>query len=184
MLPSGRADPGARVGHVDNDPLVLAHARALSTPEGATDCLQADLREVDRILMAAQETLDLSQPVGLMLVAVLRYVPDADAPPTASPGALASGSHLLGSHPAADLGAEEVAASLRVYNERAAGHAGATPRTHADVTRLFDGTELPRPRRRPAARVASGGRVRPRRAVHVVRGWAASPSRVIPCACC
>ncbi|WP_307081236.1 SAM-dependent methyltransferase [Streptomyces canus] len=44
--PSGRADPGARVGHVDNDPLVLvlAHARALSTPEGATDCLQADLR--------------------------------------------------------------------------------------------------------------------------------------------
>jgi hypothetical protein len=67
-------DPGARVVYVDNDPIVLAHARALlvSTPEGATDYLQADLREVDRILTAAQETLDLSQPVGLMLVAVLQ----------------------------------------------------------------------------------------------------------------
>jgi SAM-dependent methyltransferase len=140
-------DPGARVVYVDNDPIVLAHARALliSTPEGATDCLQADLREVDRILTAAQETLDLSQPVGLMLVAVLQYVPDADDPHGITRlllDALAPGSHLVLSHPAADIGAEEVAASMRVYNERAAAHADATPRTHADVTRFFDGTEI------------------------------------------
>ncbi|MEU1474655.1 SAM-dependent methyltransferase [Streptomyces sp. NPDC005760] len=140
-------DPGARVVYVDNDPIVLAHARALliSTPEGATDYLQADLRETDRILTAAQETLDLSRPVGLMLVAVLQYVPDADDPHGITHrllDALAPGSHLVLSHPAADIGAEEVAASMRVYNDRAAGHAGATPRTHADVTRFFDGTEL------------------------------------------
>jgi SAM-dependent methyltransferase len=136
-------DPGARVVYVDNDPIAHAHARALliSTPEGATDCLQADLREVDRILTAAQETLDLSQPVGLMLVAVLQYVPDADDPHGITRrllDALAPGSHLVLSHPAADIGAEEVAASMRVYDERA----DATPRTHADVTRFFDGTEI------------------------------------------
>jgi SAM-dependent methyltransferase len=140
-------DPGARVVYVDNDPIAHAHARALliSTPEGATDCLQADLREVDRILTAAQETLDLSQPVGLMLVAVLQYVPDADDPHGITRrllDALAPGSHLVLSHPAADIGAEEVAASMRVYDERAAADADATPRTHADVTRFFDGTEI------------------------------------------
>ncbi|OIJ94619.1 SAM-dependent methyltransferase [Streptomyces colonosanans] len=142
-----RVDPGARVVYVDNDPIVLAHARALlvSAPEGGTDYLQADLRDVDRILAAARETLDLSQPVGLMLVAVLQYIPDADDPYGLTRrllDALAPGSHLVLSHPAADISAEEVAASMRVYNERAAAHAGATPRTHAGVTRFFDGTDL------------------------------------------
>ncbi|WP_406439758.1 SAM-dependent methyltransferase [Streptomyces sp. NBC_01613] len=142
-----RHDPGAKVVYVDNDPIVLAHARALlfSTPEGVTDYLEADLRDVDRILTAAQETLDLSQPVGLMLVAILQYVPDADDPYALTRrllDALAPGSHLVLSHPAADIGAEAVAASMRVYNERAADHAGATPRTHAEVTRFFAGTEL------------------------------------------
>jgi hypothetical protein len=80
-----------------------------------------------------------------MLVAVLQYVPDADDPHGITRrllDALAPGSHLVLSHPAADIGAEEVAASMRVYNERAAAHAGATPRTYADATRFFDGTEL------------------------------------------
>ncbi|MFJ2734063.1 SAM-dependent methyltransferase [Streptomyces sp. NPDC087317] len=142
-----RVDPGARVVYVDNDPIVLAHARALlvSTEQGATDYLEADLRDVDRILTAARETLDLSQPMGLMLVAVLQYVPDADDPRGIVRrllDALAPGSHIVLSHPAADIGAEEVAASMRVYNDRAAEHAGATPRTHAEVTRFFDGAEL------------------------------------------
>ncbi|MEU6357729.1 SAM-dependent methyltransferase [Streptomyces sp. NPDC047072] len=145
-----RVDPGARVVYVDNDPVVLAHGRALlvSTLEGATDYLQADLREVDRILGAAQETLDLSRPVGLMLVAILQYVPDGDDPHAIVRrflDALAPGSHLVLSHPAADIGTEAVAASMKVYNERAAQHAGATPRTHAEVTRFFEGTELLEP---------------------------------------
>ncbi|MFB7736108.1 SAM-dependent methyltransferase [Streptomyces sp. NPDC056112] len=143
-------DPGARVVYVDNDPIVLAHARALlvSTPEGATDYLEADLRDVDRVLTAAGEMLDLAQPVGLMLVAVLQYVPDADDPYGIARrllDALAPGSHIVLSHPAADIGAEKVAESMRVYNDRAAEHAGATPRTHADVTRFFDGTDLLEP---------------------------------------
>jgi hypothetical protein len=145
-----RADPGARVVYVDNDPVVLAHAEALlvSSGEGATDYLQADLREVDRILDRARATLDFSQPVGLMLVAVLQYVPDADDPygiTAALLDALPPGSHLVVSHPASDIAAEQVAKSMRVYNERADAHAGATPRTYDEVTRFFRGTDLLEP---------------------------------------
>jgi hypothetical protein len=145
-----RADPGTRVVYVDNDPVVLAHAEALlvSSGEGATDYLQADLREVDRILDRARATLDFSQPVGLMLVAVLQYVPDADDPygiTAALLDALPPGSHLVVSHPASDIAAEQVAKSMRVYNERADAHAGATPRTYDEVTRFFRGTDLLEP---------------------------------------
>ncbi|WP_307783162.1 SAM-dependent methyltransferase [Streptomyces sp. MBT53] len=91
---------------------------------------------MDRVPAAAAETLDLSRPVGLMLVAILQYVPDRDAP-TPSPAA-----SWTRSPPAADTGAEEVAESMRGYSERAAEHAGATPRTHADVTRFVDGTQI------------------------------------------
>ncbi|SED93999.1 S-adenosyl methyltransferase [Streptomyces sp. TLI_105] len=73
-----RVAPDARVVYVDNDPLVLAHARALlvGTPEGRTDYLDADLRDVDTILAAAAKTLDLSQPVALMLLGVVIFVED------------------------------------------------------------------------------------------------------------
>lgn len=140
-----RADPGARVVYVDNDPVVLAHAQALlvSTPEGATDYLQADLRDVDRILAQARDTLDLSRPVGLMLVAILQYIPDADDPYAIARrliDALPAGSYLVLSHPASDIGADEVSESMRVYNERAAEQAA--PRTHAQVSRFFEGTRI------------------------------------------
>ncbi len=142
-----RVAPDARVVYVDNDPIVLAHARALlvSAPQGATDYLEADLRDVEAILGAARATLDLSRPVALMLVAILQYVPDADDPFDIVRRLLAglpSGSHLVLSHPASDIAVEEVAASMRVYNERAAEHALATPRTHAEVSRFFAGTDL------------------------------------------
>ncbi len=145
-----RHDPGARVVYVDNDPVVLAHAEALlvSTPGGATDYVQADLRDVEAILARARRTLDFSQPVALMLIAVLQYIPDADDPHALTRAlldGLPSGSHLVISHPASDIAAEEVAASMRVYNERADKHAGATPRPHEQVTRFFEGTELLEP---------------------------------------
>ena len=76
--------PESRVVYVDNDPIVLAHARALltSSPEGATAYIDADLRDPEKILAhpELQRTIDLSQPVGLMLVAVLHFVPDGDDP--------------------------------------------------------------------------------------------------------
>ena len=78
-----RAAPSARVVYVDNDPIVLAHARALLTghPAGATDYIDADLRDTGTILDAAARTLDFSQPVAVMLVGVLHCIPDEDSGP-------------------------------------------------------------------------------------------------------
>jgi len=73
-----RVAPAARIVYVDNDPMVLAHARSLltSSPEGATDYLDADLREPHRILRGAAATLDFDRPVALMLLGILGYVAD------------------------------------------------------------------------------------------------------------
>src|ERR1700722_1390253 len=74
--------PQSRVVYVDNDPIVLAHARALLVggPEGSTDYLDADLRETEKILDHARGLLDFSQPVAVMLVAVLHLIGPEDHP--------------------------------------------------------------------------------------------------------
>ncbi|HEU4349919.1 MAG TPA: SAM-dependent methyltransferase, partial [Actinoplanes sp.] len=75
------AAPDARIVYVDNDPLVLAHARALLTskPEGATEYIDADLHDPAAILdLATKVTLDLSKPVGLILMNILGHVADLD----------------------------------------------------------------------------------------------------------
>lgn len=104
---------------------------------------EADLRDVDTILAAAAVTLDLDRPVGLILAAVLQYIPDADDPYAIVArilGRLAPGSHLVVSHPAGDIQTGEVAESMRRYNERAAEQA--TPRTREEVSRFFAGLRL------------------------------------------
>jgi hypothetical protein len=75
-----RANPRCRVVYVDNDPLVLVHARArlTSTPEGATDYVDADMRQPGKILPAAARTLDFGQPVALMLMGVMGHIGDYD----------------------------------------------------------------------------------------------------------
>jgi len=116
-------DPSARVVYADNDPLVLAHARALltSSPEGRTSYIQADLRAPEVILAApaVQEVLDFSQPVALILVAVLHFVLDEFQPAAAIArllDALPSGSYLAASHAMGEhiVPAERVAAT-RIY---------------------------------------------------------------------
>jgi hypothetical protein len=100
-----QAAPGSRVVYVDNDPLVLTHARALltSAAEGRTAYIQADLREADAIL-GNQETLDVlnfSQPLALILVGILHLIPDEDKPAqflATLLAALAPGSYLVASH--------------------------------------------------------------------------------------
>jgi hypothetical protein len=98
-----RAAPGARVVYVDNDPLVIAHARALlvgSFP-GSTSYIQADVRDPYEILDEAMAYLDFSQPVALMLVAVLHYIPDGDKPEEITSTLLDSlppGSYIAASH--------------------------------------------------------------------------------------
>ena len=77
-----RTAPRARVVYVDNDPVVICHARALLTsgPEGATDYIQADLRDTAAILAGAARTLDFRQPVAVLLMGVLHFIPDEDGP--------------------------------------------------------------------------------------------------------
>ncbi|MGH3167216.1 MAG: SAM-dependent methyltransferase [Trebonia sp.] len=135
----------SRIVYADNDQMVLAHARALlrGKPEGATAYLEADLRDVRKILDSAARVLDFGQPVAVMLAAVLQYIPDDDDPYRIVSELLAAvpeGSHLVISHPASDINTEQVAESMQRYNERAVGQA--TPRAHADVARFFAGLEL------------------------------------------
>jgi O-methyltransferase involved in polyketide biosynthesis len=77
-----RLAPQSRIVYVDNDPLVLVHARALltSTPEGACDYIDADLHGPDKIITEAARTLDFAKPIAVMLLGILGYVPDEDEP--------------------------------------------------------------------------------------------------------
>ena len=137
--------PDARVVYVDNDPIVLAHAKALlaSGPQGATQYVDGDIRDPAAILEAAASTLDFSQPVALMLLGMLHLVPDSEDPYRIVAGlmdALAPGSYLAISHPASDIHAAAQAEAQKRYNERVS--TPQTLRTRAEVTRFFDGLEL------------------------------------------
>ena len=132
--------PESRIVYVDNDPLVLAHARALLTsrPEGVCECVDADLRDPKTILTEAAQTLDFSQPIAVLLVAVLHFILDADDPPgiVADLAArLVPGSFVAISHLTADAAPDEVEAGIATYN--ALVPTGLTARSHSEVTRLF-----------------------------------------------
>jgi hypothetical protein len=143
-----RVNPDTRVVYVDNDPVVLAHARALLTsgPEGRTDYIDADLKDPAHILEQAAKTLDFDRPIALCLVAILHFVEDAEAHPIVRTlmDALPSGSRLVLSHLTEDLNPENIRAVQRTYTER-----GFTfvLRTRAEVERFFtdNGLELAEP---------------------------------------
>ncbi|MFD4583207.1 SAM-dependent methyltransferase [Streptomyces sp. NPDC058434] len=143
-----RLAPESRVVYVDNDPLVLAHARALltSTPEGSTDYLDEDLRNVDGILEHAAKTLDLSRPVALMLLGVVIFIGDHEDPHglvRRLMDALPQGSHLVLSHTVTSPAMPDVDEAVAFWNEH--GTPILTQRTPADVTRFFDGLDLLEP---------------------------------------
>jgi O-methyltransferase involved in polyketide biosynthesis len=140
-----RAAPGARIVYADYDPVVLTHAKALltSTPEGKTDYIQADVRDPEVILSAARRTLDFSEPVAVILIFVMHFVPEAERPYEVvrrlmEP--LAPGSYLVMGHAASDIAAG-MAAGANAYNDQVAT-AQITPRDHAGVSRFFDGLEM------------------------------------------
>jgi hypothetical protein len=140
--------PESRIVYVDNDPVVLAHARALltSTPEGATDYIDADLRNTDAILAKAAQTLDLSKPVAVMLMAILQHLNEADHPYEVVAklmAAIPAGSYLVLSHPAKDIHAAEMAAMADQLNKMMAEKV--TFRTEAEVAPFFADLELVEP---------------------------------------
>ena len=138
-----RAAPGARIVYVDNDPLVLAHARALltSSPQGATAYVDADLYRPELILAEAGKTLDLGKPVGLMLMGILGHVEDDDQAKSIIGRLMAglpSGSYLA-MYDGGDT-EEAVVEAARIWN------VSAEPKYHlrspARIAALFEGLEL------------------------------------------
>jgi S-adenosyl methyltransferase len=140
--------PQARIVYVDNDPLVLVHARALLTscPEGATDYVEADVRDPDTILREAARTLDFTQPIGLMMLGILGHIPDSDNPQAIVSrllDSLPSGSYLV-----IDDGADTDPAYVEAVQHFSQSPDSASPyypRSPEQIARFFDGLELVEP---------------------------------------
>ncbi|HYU84573.1 MAG TPA: SAM-dependent methyltransferase [Kribbellaceae bacterium] len=139
-------NPEARVVYVDNDPIVLVHARALmvSDERGRTEYIHADLMEPDKILAdgALLNTLDLSRPVGLMLIAVLMLLADEDDPwgkAKTLMDALPSGSYVAITHPGQDFDPEAMANIVAAAQQ---GQMTVVPRVRDDVAKFFADWEL------------------------------------------
>src|SRR6202042_2146210 len=140
--------PESRVAYVDNDPVVLAHARSLlsSGGAGATAYIDADLREPSKILHEAARTLDFSQPVAVMLVAVLHLIGPEDHPYSIVSqfmDAVPPGSYLLLSHVASDIEPEKMAEMGKRLNRLLAQKG--YYRSQAEVADFFAGLDLIEP---------------------------------------
>jgi hypothetical protein len=140
--------PGSRIVYVDNDPMVLAHARALLTsrPEGRCAYIDADIRDPEKILNTAAEVLDFTEPVAVVLMAVLQFISDEDDPGgivRRLMAAVPAGSFVVISHPASDLQAAAMAGMARKLNELMAQRV--KPRSKEQVTSFFDGLDLLEP---------------------------------------
>jgi hypothetical protein len=138
--------PESRIVYVDNDPLVLVHARALltSTPEGACDYIDADARDPDKILAAAATTLDFTKPVAVMMLGVLGQIPDSDNPKSIINrmlDAVPSGSYLAISDGVSTNESLREAARRLSETSRNWYHL----RTPEHITGFFDGLEVVEP---------------------------------------
>jgi hypothetical protein len=142
--------PECRIVYVDNDPMVLVHARALltSTPEGVTHYVDADLQDTDTVLREAARTLDFTQPVALMVMGTIEHVMDNDeayATVNRLLDPLVSGSYLALYDPTTDgVHGKEMSEACRLWNE-----SGGTPpvavRSSQEIARFFDRLELIEP---------------------------------------
>jgi hypothetical protein len=140
--------PESRIVYVDNDPLVLVHARALltSSPQGVTSYIDADVRDTGKILAQASRTLDFSQPVALMLLGILNFVVDDDEAHTIVNrllDAVSSGSYLAVLHPTQEVHGEAMAETKRRWIER--GGAPLVDRSRQELAGFFDRLELLEP---------------------------------------
>ncbi|HUN31078.1 MAG TPA: SAM-dependent methyltransferase [Trebonia sp.] len=142
-----QVDPTSRVVYLDNDPTVLAHARALlvSNPQGATAYIDADLRDPDAIFRHPdlRRLIDFDQPVGLLMIAVLHFITDEEDPwglVTRYRSYLPPGSHLAIAHATSeDRPAEAVQKMTDVYKNASAPF---NFRTRKQILALFDGLDL------------------------------------------
>jgi hypothetical protein len=141
--------PQSRVVYVDYDPIVLAHARALlkSHEAGATEYIDADLRETGLILDAASELFDFTRPVAVTLISILHAIPDYDDPHAIAArlmDAVPSGSYLAISHAGSDLYDQEALDTIKdIASQKVRQQLSA--RSREEVARFFDGLDLVEP---------------------------------------
>ncbi|MGW0085661.1 SAM-dependent methyltransferase [Streptomyces sp. NPDC003393] len=152
-----RIAPESRIVYVDNDPIVLTHARTLltSAPKGRTDYVDADVNDPDAVVERAAATLDLGRPVAVMMLGILNFVLDTDRARDIVRRLMAAvppGSCLALTHPTfdADLGGEGNAAAMRFWNENATP--AITARSRAEVAAFFEGLDLVEPGLVPCSR--------------------------------
>ncbi|MGW2519676.1 SAM-dependent methyltransferase [Streptomyces sp. NPDC001617] len=145
-----RIAPDARIVYVDNDPIVLAHARTLltGTHEGVTDYIDADVHDPAAILERAAQTLDFTKPVAVMLLGILNFVLDTEKARAIARDLMAavpSGSYLVLTHPTFDdeLGGAGQIPAMKFWNENATPPI--TARSGEDIAAFFDGMELLEP---------------------------------------
>lgn len=143
-----RIAPSSRVVYTGNDPMVLIHARALlvGTSDGSTDYIDADVHDPDTILARAAGTLDLSEPVAVLMLGVLNFVADTDEAQTIVGrlmDAVPSGSYLAIAHPTSDMGGEANVQAMKLWNENSPQRI--RTRTGDEVTRFLDGLEVLEP---------------------------------------
>jgi hypothetical protein len=141
--------PETRVVYVDYDPVVLAHARALldSHEAGATEYIDADLRDTDKILDRAAEVLDFTKPVAVTMLTILHAIPDSDHPYAIVAkllGAVPPGSYLVISHAAGDLLGDETRRDVMGVMDRMVQQQ-ITARSREEVARFFEGADLVEP---------------------------------------
>ena len=142
---AGSVDPAVRVVYVDNDPIVLAHARALLTskPPAVTSYVDADVHDPDSILRAAAATLDFREPIAIMMLGILNFVLDNAQAKTILGRlleAVVPGSYLALSHPTLELGGEGNAEAMRFWNEHARPPIRA--RSADEIRQLLTGLDL------------------------------------------
>ena len=140
--------PEARIVYVDNDPMVLSHARALltSSPEGVCDYIDADLHEPEKIVSGAARTLDLTQPVALLLLGVLHHISDTDEAYSIVRrlmAALVPGSFLAINHSTSAISGTAMEEAVAHWNK--VGTPSMTLRSPEQIARFFDGLELLEP---------------------------------------
>ncbi len=141
-------DVESRIVYVDNDPMVLVHARALltSTPQGATEYVDADLNDPDKILQEAARTLDFSQPTALMLLGIVHFISDIDEAKAVVNRLLEpmpSGSYLAIAHATTEVKGKVAEEAIGHWNQF--GKPPITIRSAREIASLFDGLELLEP---------------------------------------
>jgi O-methyltransferase involved in polyketide biosynthesis len=156
-----RIAPESRIVYVDNDPIVLVHARSLltSSPEGVTDYIDADAHDPDGIVERAAETLDLTQPVAVLMLGILNFVLDTGAAQNIVHRlmtAIPAGSHLALTHPTYDreMGGEGNVAAMEFWNAHAIPPI--TARGRAEIAGFFEGLDLVEPGLVPCSQWRAG----------------------------